>query len=39
VRGLWFYESHDESSTSKWGFVAGIWEPRPVLAVLEGFAH
>ncbi len=38
VKGIWFYESHDESSTAKWGFVSGAWTPRPVLAVLEGFA-
>lgn len=38
VRGIWYYESHDESSTAKWGFVSGSWTPRPVLAVLEEFA-
>jgi len=38
VKGIWFYESHDESSTSKWGFVSGSWTPRPVLGVLEEFA-
>jgi hypothetical protein len=38
VKGIWFYESHDESSSEKWGFVSGSWTPRPVLGVLEAFA-
>ena len=38
VKGIWFYESHDESSTAKWGFVSGSWSPRPVLGVLEEIA-
>lgn len=39
VKGIWFYESHDESSSDKWGFVSGSWTPRPVLGVLERFAR
>jgi len=40
VKGIWYYESHDDGTgnTGKWGFVSGSWTPRPVLAVLEGFA-
>lgn len=36
VRGIWYYEVHDDS-TGSWGLVSGLYEPRPSLSTVAGF--
>ena len=38
VKGIWYYQLHDDG-TGHWGLVSGSYEPRPALAVVEGFLH
>jgi hypothetical protein len=38
LRGIWYYQLHDDGA-GHWGLVSGTWEPRPALAIVEGFLH